>query len=335
MKARLLVPLMAIAAVAASEIPRGELQTVAFTEPSPLSHNGALIERLIAPFNAADLAGRTSARTLAAQPLNLGEERFSLFVPSREPAGGYALMVYISPWDDTRLPRGWTGVLEREGVIFVSAANSGNGAPVVTRRVPLALDAATNVARRYRIDQDRVWIAGFSGGARVAERVALAYPDVFTGALLDGGSDEIGSADLPLPTRERFEQFLDRTAIVISAGSEDPINVSAARNTAGSLKRHCHERVAVKVRNRAGHEPMDAKALTMALADLSAPRGQTGAEIASCRAALYSRIEGELTRAEALVARDGRDAAAALQSIDLRYGRLAAPRALELRARLR
>ena len=54
--------------------------------------------------------------------------------------------------------------------------------------------AAYNVMKRYAVDPQRVFVSGFSGGARVAMRLALAYPDLFRGALMDAGSDPIGDA---------------------------------------------------------------------------------------------------------------------------------------------
>jgi hypothetical protein len=50
------------------------------------------------------------------------------------------------------LLRGWAEILERRGVIFVSAENSGNEANVLDRREPLALLAAPNTMQRYRVD---------------------------------------------------------------------------------------------------------------------------------------------------------------------------------------
>ena len=58
--------------------------------------------------------------------------------------------------------------------------------------MPLALLAYENIRRSHTLDANRVYVGGMSGGSRVALRVALAYPDVFRGALLNAGSDPIG-----------------------------------------------------------------------------------------------------------------------------------------------
>jgi poly(3-hydroxybutyrate) depolymerase len=60
----------------------------------------------------------------------------------------------------------------------------------------LALIAAQNAMAQYSVDPQQVYIGGFSGGSRVALRLALGYPDVFHGALLNAGSGN----------RSRFDQ---------------------------------------------------------------------------------------------------------------------------------
>lgn len=143
-----------------------------------------------------------SGKRLGDQPVNLADEKFAVYVPAQKPTGGYALLVFVPPWNDARLPDGWGPVLDQYGVIFVTAARSGNDANVFGRREPLALLAEQNVARRYAVNQARVLIAGFSGGSRVAMRLALAYPDLFHGAILNAGSDPVGSRTIP-PARQR------------------------------------------------------------------------------------------------------------------------------------
>ncbi|MEI9890323.1 MAG: hypothetical protein WDN45_06570 [Caulobacteraceae bacterium] len=72
--------------------------------------------------------------------------------------------MFIAPWDDGAVPPGWTAVLERYGLIFVSPEKAGNKADILSRRMPLAVRAAEAMLRRGDIDPDRVWVAGFSGG---------------------------------------------------------------------------------------------------------------------------------------------------------------------------
>ena len=167
------------------------LQTaVVFTQGEPRANASELIRRLSTPLGE-EAVRATLARTgkaLKEQPLDLSLERFTVYVPpGPPPPGGYGVLVFVPPWEDARLPATWTPVLDMAGVIFVSAARSGNDASVLGRREPLALIAAANIAAGYPVNPARVFVGGFSGGSRVAMRLAVAYPDIFAGALLDAG----------------------------------------------------------------------------------------------------------------------------------------------------
>jgi dienelactone hydrolase len=332
-KRRAFGALAALCAIAATPGDIAKFKAVTFADRTPLASNGELIERLFSPFAAADLARKNDAATLAAQPIDPGHEKFGLYVPAQKPAKGYGLLVWVSPLDDAGMPPGWEDTLEERGVIFVTAARSGNQTSPLGRRIPLALTAAANIARSHAVDPDRVWIAGFSGGARIAERMALAYPDVFAGAILDGSSDDLGAEDVALPPRDRFERLLDRTSIVLSAGADDTFNAASARRVASSLRRHCLERVSVEVRRREAHVMMDSRSLAKAIDFLDRNREGPSAGNRQCRRDLYSKIDAELARAEALAQRGDRGAKAEIRALDRRYGGLAAPRSLELRAR--
>ena len=325
--------LIALCSIAAGPAVISKFKAVTFADSTALARNDELIGRLFSPFAAADLAKTNDPKTLGEYPVDPKNERFGLYVPTAKPAKGYALLVWVSPLDGAGMPPGWPDVLESRGVIFVTAARSGNLASPLGRRFPLALIAASNVPRLYPVDPDRIWIAGFSGGSRIAERLALAYPDVFSGAILDGSSDDIGSADVPLPPRANFERLLDRTAIVFSSGENDAYNVQAADEVASGLRRHCFDRLSIEVRLREGHVMMNGRSLAKAIDFLDRPRDEPSPGDRQCRDRLYSKIDGELARAEALVQRRGQGARGGVDAIDRRYGWLAAPRSLELRAR--
>ena len=44
------------------------------------------------------------------------------------------------------------------------------------------------MTRRYAIDESRIYVAGFSGGGKVASMLAVIYPEVFDGAIPMGGT---------------------------------------------------------------------------------------------------------------------------------------------------
>ena len=95
------------------------LQTdVVFSDYAPLSSSAELVRRLLSPLAAAQVqaALARSAERLVEQSVDLAAERFVLYVPEQAPPSGYALLVFIPPWQDARLPNGWAPVLERYGV---------------------------------------------------------------------------------------------------------------------------------------------------------------------------------------------------------------------------
>src|SRR5260221_11408563 len=185
---------------------------VVFSDYSPLSSSAELLHRLVSPLNAVQL-GKTLAHSPVAlrdQPIDLAQERFTVYVPSHPPAQAYGLLMFVPPWQNAMLPRGWAAILDRHGVIFVSAANSGNEANTIDRREPLALLAAHNIMQRFHVDPARIYVGGFSGGSRVALRLALGFPGVFRGAFLNAGSDPIGDAQTPLAPLWALATFIDR-----------------------------------------------------------------------------------------------------------------------------
>ncbi|HEY3778656.1 MAG TPA: PHB depolymerase family esterase [Rhizomicrobium sp.] len=310
----------------------GTLTHVTFTATSPLSSNAELARRMLSPLKNAALANLIAkGAKLAEQPVDPAKETFVLYVPSRAPAGGYGLVVFVPPWDVARLPDGWGPVLDQAGMIFVSAAKSGNDQNVLARREPLALLGQTNVAQRYRLDPTRIYVAGFSGGSRVALRLALGYPDVFRGAILDAGSDAIGTATIPLPPRDLLARFQETSHIVYLTGDRDTAAVAADAASLHSLNDWCVFGVDERSAMNEGHDAMGGTALAVALDLLAKPAASDAAKLASCRTDIESAINAKLASARALLASGKRDAARQLLlNIDAQYGGLAAPASVEL-----
>jgi predicted esterase len=310
------------------------LQTeVVFSEHSPLSGSAEVVRRLLSPLAAAEVA-RTLERSgegLAAQSIDLAAERFILYVPARAPPRGYGLLVFIPPWDAAQLPRGWEPVLERAGVIFVSAARSGNDADVLGRREPLALIAAYNVMQRHPLDSTRVYVGGFSGGSRIALRVALAYPDLFHGALLNAGSDPLDAGPPSPPARQLLQRFQESTRIVYVTGEHDDLHLAMDSDSLRSMREWCVFDTEADVTRGAGHEPASPAALARALSELDGHTAANPARLAACREALDKRVAGQLARVQALIDSGKRaEARQLLLEVDRRFGGLAAPQSVAL-----
>lgn len=329
--------LIGAALLAASAPAPGTDAAIRFDRYDPLSSNLTMAERLLPPL-AVRLAWRDlSARhlKLADQPLDLAQEDFRIFVPADRPAAGYGLLVFVPPWGEAAIPPAWKAALARRGIIMVTMARAGNDAPVLGRRDPLAILAATNVMQRYPVDPARVYIGGFSGGSKVAFKLAVGYPDLFTGAFLLAGADPLGEAGFAPPAPELFATFAARSRIVYVTGERDEINVDLARGSAASLRNFCSEASGMLLVPGLNHELIDRDWLGRALDLLDRPRRATGPGQGRCLDALRSRIQSELDSVEALLARGERDAARKkLLAIDARFGGLALPRSLALLDRI-
>ncbi len=317
--------------------PIGVQNPVVFSEYSALATNAELIDRLFRPLLAQRLHAEAAAagQSADARSIDLAREHFALYVPANPPASGkYGLLVWIAPLDAAVIPPHWLRVLDKYGVICVTAAGSGNSANVFSRRIPLAVLSYANVAKAYPIDPARAYIGGLSGGSRVALRVALGFPDTFRGALLNAGSDMFGTPALSPPQADLFRQFEEGTRLVYVTGSRDEEHLSMDAHSRESARKLCvTDLQTVDMRGR-GHELIDAAALDRALAALSAPR-EANTGLASCRERRAREIDAQLTRVQASIdAGDQREAQSRLQEIDERYGGLAAPRSVELERRL-
>jgi hypothetical protein len=322
----------AILLAAAQKIQAGgeTFRDVVFADYSERSSSAELARRLLSPLAALQLK-RQMARTgtqMVEQPIKLSEERFIVYVPSPRPARGYALLVFVPPWEDARLPSGWTPVLDRYGVIFVGAARSGNDESVFDRREPLALLAAHNAMQRYPVDPERVYIGGFSGGARVALRLALGYPDVFRGALLNAGSDPIGDSQIPIPPKDLFLQF-QSTHVVYVTGEEDSSQLNDVASM-HSMKKWCVFDVQSHLVRSGGHEVADSTALAWALNALLHDARPDPNKLGACMLAIEGELNIKMQEVDSLVAAGHDDEAQKLLiKIDGHFGGLAAPRSIE------
>lgn len=320
--------------VAAAPYPRGAPYQVELTRYDSLFSNAEIVRRLLSPLSRQAVNDRLarSLESLPAYPLNIAKEEFLVYVPPGAPPSphGFALLVFVPPWGEARLPFGWASQLNRYGFIFVTPANAGNTAVVLSRRVPLALAAETNIAREYPVDRSRIYVGGFSGGSRVALRVALGYPDIFRGALLHAGSDPLGNRN-PVPPRNLFMRFQSSSRLVYVTGERDDFHLAGDAGSMQSMRGLCVLDVATAEIPYASHEVMSSQAFGRALDLLLHPVPPDPARLGACRARMQAEVEQELAKAADLISKGSHAAGRKLLlEINERYGGLAAPRILEL-----
>jgi hypothetical protein len=212
--------------VGAHEPTRVAAHAVVFSERSPLSAPRVIAERGgLDPVQAGRL--RVAAYDLEA-------ERFQLLVPPEyAPGAGFGLLVWVSPSADGGVGRPEIQeLLRRHRLLWVGADGAGNQRPRWDRW-GLALDAAHNVQRQYQLDRERIYVAGYSGGGRVASALALLFPEAFRGGLFLLGCDfhrrlpnpeQPGShwpAAFPPPRRHILATAREQSRYVLLTGEDD------------------------------------------------------------------------------------------------------------------
>jgi predicted esterase len=142
----------------------------------------------------------------------LSKERFRVIAPESYTNDlSWGLLVWMSPGREPGIPKDWPEVLAKHKLLFVSPLDAGNDRHPQNRqagaieRFRLGLDACYNMRLRYRISPKRIYVAGFSGGARIASMLGVAYSDVFTGTIpicgvnfymtIPAGGDQVWPAD--------------------------------------------------------------------------------------------------------------------------------------------
>ncbi|MGN6516080.1 MAG: PHB depolymerase family esterase [Rhizomicrobium sp.] len=320
-RALLILPLLV--ATAARAQTTGLQSDVIFPDYTPLSESRELLRRELTPVAYAQIG--PSLANMPAQSIDLADERFLVYVPSSPPpAAGYELMVFVPPWDHARLPDEWSSVLDDHHMIFVTASRSGNDQNVITRREPLALLAEANIARHYPLDPARIYVAGMSGGSRVAMRLALAYPDVFTGAFLNAGSDPIGTASIPIPPADLFRRFQENTRLYYATGAQDLSNLELDGQSIVSMRSFCDFHTEREIMRNLGHAVAPPRVLENGLTYLETPPAADAEGLSFCRAELAKDLNGKLQEIRSDIASGKHDdAQKMLIDVNNRFGGLA------------
>lgn len=318
-----------LAGTAAAAQSGGRQNDVIFTRTTPLADLAEIERRTRPPVYASKVVAH-------GQAVDISKEHFLVYVPSRKPPEGYALLVFVPPWDEARVPPDWVPIFDEKGVIFASASRSGNNTEVRTRRVPLALIAATNLIQEYGVDPSRVLVGGFSGGAQVAVRLALAYPDLFRGAFLNSSSEPIGSLEVPIPPADLFRKFQEDSKLFYVVGDGDVATRLSFQNVSvQSMLDRCVSHVDHRVMMNMGHDVATASALADGLSVLLRPVASAPGDLSSCRSGLISRRDAKIRIVRDFIAKgDNAAARRAVDDLDAEFGGLAAPESLELDAKI-
>jgi len=314
------------------------LSNQVFDRYSPLVAADEFSRRVLSP-TTFDRLQRFQAYTgthAVTHTVDLKVERFDLFIPAFRPERGYGLIVFVSPLEYWSMTHDWKKVFDRAGFIYVSARRSGNLQNVYERRIPLALHALDNVRARYPIDSQRIIISGFSGGSRTAIRIAAAYADEFTGALLVGGAKVMGEEDFSPPPQELMTLLQRRMRVVYSTGRFDMPNLRLDARSREALELRCVAGVFKYSEATISHELPGRKTLERALQRLDTPlEAPRLAAQQQCADALAVKVNVDMSAAEAAWATgDKVRAGELLGAADLAWGGLASERLIKLARQL-
>ncbi|MBN9420495.1 MAG: hypothetical protein J0I12_33935 [Candidatus Eremiobacteraeota bacterium] len=122
--------------------------------------------------------------------LQYDKEKFFVYRPSTYTnSETWGLIVYISPGDNCQgVPAGWDGVLKANKLLFIAPQGAGNGCEM-RRRLGLGVMAALEMTQTHKIDPERIYAAGLSGGARTAGQLGFHQSDLFRGTIQNCGAD--------------------------------------------------------------------------------------------------------------------------------------------------
>ncbi len=217
--------LLCVAATALAQAPAPT------TQPKVGQFTATFGER--SPHSAVDVQIRRHYLGVKENEYELTGESFEVFVPeSYDGERPFGLLVWVSPMPSGKLPPKWEPMIEKHNLVWVGANSSGNERPVAAR-FGLALDAVHNVSKQYKIDPARVYVAGFSGGGKVASMLGVLYPDVFDGAIAMGGTGFYRAIEIPdkknmawrptfnKPPTRMFERARKESRLVLLIGTED------------------------------------------------------------------------------------------------------------------
>lgn len=177
------VLVLAVFAWAGTEGHKKGRLALTFDRYNPLSDTESVSNRLRVPVKAGPINNHH---------YDIKDETFEVYVPEAyEPNQPYGLLVWVAAGPSGAIEpyKGWREMMDKHKLIWVGANRSGNETDVLERRIPLALDAAYNMPFLYTIDMKRIYLAGLSGGGRVASVAALHYSDVYDGGLFIIGAN--------------------------------------------------------------------------------------------------------------------------------------------------
>lgn len=199
-----------------ADAPRTGRYTTTFSEPSPMSLWPMFVERMGARFNLPkDQPEPTDSR------YDLAQEPYDIYVPkSYDGSVPYGLIAYVNAGKGGGPTGQYADICDRHKLIWIGGTKVENER-TTWFRIRLTIDGVYNIKTRYRIDDERIYGMGISGGGRVTSLMAVPYADVFSG----GAIYLIGCNPFTLPSDKNVAAQVDALAkgnrFAFLTGSDD------------------------------------------------------------------------------------------------------------------
>src|SRR4051812_423152 len=143
------------------------------------------------------------------------EQTFELYVPRGLKNGeGAGLILFISPNERGIGLEAFRKICDERKLLFASPHKAGNGVEG-RQRVRIVLDVLDEIRRQQRIDPDRTYIGGFSGGGRIACAVGFSLPEHFGGVIPICAAGELRDETW------RQQRVIDRLSVAHLTGESD------------------------------------------------------------------------------------------------------------------
>lgn len=306
-----------------ASLPRGEIIRIETDQPAPYAQLAVLASRSM---HILDLArqvedGTLSNETLQSVTIAPAEESWEVLLPET-PREKYGVLVWVSPTARSNLQESWREILDKHGLIAISALQSGNNLPSLERRMPLALTGLYWATRHYPVDANRIYVGGFSGGSKIAQRLIFAFPDIFRGAILNAGYLEPGEEEVALPDTVLYRQLAQRPFTFVT-GRRDRRVIPSMRDALGAFEKYCLREPLLLQLPQKAHQVIEADELADALAHMDSKSGNAG-DSDACVNQLVAEAQAAASSASPGNAEE-------LRELDVRFGGLIRSEILELR----
>lgn len=107
-----------------------------------------------------------------------------IYVPeSYDGTSKFGIYLHNSPGKRGIMPaKDWQTLMDKLKLIYISPHKTENSSPS-WRRIVLATDSLATVKAHYKIDDNRVYVGGLSGGGHIGMMCQMIYPEHFQGAI--------------------------------------------------------------------------------------------------------------------------------------------------------